>query len=89
MTLKNPKLYQLTEDNELCNLILEPTCFESIIRICIDSLLTLTFEIKKFKDGPSKTFYRLSSTNFTWSTLEYFLPFKTGMSATATSSVRF
>ena len=56
MTLKYPKLYHLTEDNELRNLIVEPTCFKSKIRTCIDSLLTLTFEIKNSKMDQAKLF---------------------------------
>ena len=31
---------------------------------------------KIFKNGPSKIFYRLSSTNFTGPILEYFVPYK-------------
>ena len=31
---------------------------------------------KVFKTGPSKFFYRLSSISFTWSILEYFVPYK-------------
>ena len=30
---------------------------------------------KVFKNGPSKIFYGISSTNFTWSILEYFAPY--------------
>ena len=30
---------------------------------------------KVFKNGPSKIFWRLSSTNFTWSILWYFVPY--------------
>ena len=30
---------------------------------------------KVFKNGRSEIFYRLSSTNFTWSILDYFVPY--------------
>ena len=41
------------------------------------SLLSLSINIwdKVFKNGPSKICDRQSSTNFTWSILEYFVPY--------------
>ena len=39
-TPNNPKLNELNEDHELCDLFLEPTCFKSINSTCIDNFLT-------------------------------------------------
>ena len=52
MTPNYPKLIELIEDHEFCNLILESVCFKSINSTCIDnlskkktcSMKTLTFE---------------------------------------------
>ena len=39
---------------------------------------------KVFKNGPSKFFYRLSSTNFTWSILEYPAPYNVACESIST-----
>ena len=36
----------------------------------------MIIRVKVFKNGPSKVCERLSSTNFTWSILEYFVPYE-------------
>ena len=40
MTPNNPKLSELIDDHELCNLISERTCFKSISPTCIDNFVT-------------------------------------------------
>ena len=57
------------------NLLFE--CFYCLFWACVQFLNLFTNDIwdKLFKNGSSKKFLRLSSTNFTWSIFEYFVPY--------------
>ena len=73
-TLATTLVYSLLLSNKLMGDTFHPQLTHAVLLAVENDTISDLWD-KVFKNGPSKIFQRLSSTNITWSTLEYFVSY--------------